>query len=84
MPGETIACTGKLAGDTVIAEYAVSAVDPNLADSDSERILLTVDQPYSNPNGGSVGFGIDNSPIGAVFSDGFESGDTTAWSATVP
>jgi glucose/arabinose dehydrogenase len=47
-----------LAGDTVIARYQVST-DPNLADATSEEILLTVDQPYANHNGGQMAFGPD-------------------------
>ncbi|MGB8251989.1 MAG: PQQ-dependent sugar dehydrogenase [Anaerolineaceae bacterium] len=47
-----------LAGDTVIARYLVST-DPNLADAASEVILLTVDQPYANHNGGQMAFGPD-------------------------
>jgi cysteine-rich repeat protein len=45
-------------GDTVIARYQVSA-DPERADPDSEKILLIIDQPYSNHNGGQVAFGPD-------------------------
>ena len=48
------------AGDaaTVIARYSVSA-DPNVADPSSGTVLLTVAQPYSNHNGGSIKFGPD-------------------------
>jgi glucose/arabinose dehydrogenase len=46
-------------GDTVIARYKVSADDPNLADPNSETILLQQDQPFQNHNGGSVRFGPD-------------------------
>lgn len=46
-------------GDTVIARYQVSANDPNRADEQSERILLTVKQPYANHNGGGLAFGPD-------------------------
>jgi glucose/arabinose dehydrogenase len=42
-------------GDTVVAEYAVTG-DPDVADFNSERILLTIDQPQSNHNGGWMGF----------------------------
>ncbi|HET8571365.1 MAG TPA: PQQ-dependent sugar dehydrogenase [Candidatus Limnocylindria bacterium] len=45
-------------GHTVIAEY--TAADDGLsADPASERVLLTVDQPYANHNGGQLAFGPD-------------------------
>jgi glucose/arabinose dehydrogenase len=46
-------------GNTVIARYQVSASNPNQADPASARILLTIDQPYSNHNGGQLQFGPD-------------------------
>ncbi len=46
-------------GDTVIARYTVSAADPNRADPASARTLLTIDQPFSNHNGGQLQFGRD-------------------------
>lgn len=45
-------------GDTVVAEYRVSA-DPDAADPESRRVLLTVDQPAANHNGGMIAFGPD-------------------------
>mgnify|MGYP003328768156 FL=1 len=45
-------------GDTVVARYSVSA-DANVADVDSEQIILQVDQPYGNHNGGHIEFGPD-------------------------
>lgn len=45
-------------GATVIARYTVSA-DPNIADAGSGTVLLTVAQPFSNHNGGSIKFGPD-------------------------
>jgi glucose/arabinose dehydrogenase len=47
------------AGNTIIARYQVSNQDANLANPDSEKILLTVSQPYANHNGGGVVFGPD-------------------------
>lgn len=43
---------------TFIAEYRVSN-DPNVADADSRVQLLMIAQPYSNHNGGWIGFGPD-------------------------
>src|SRR5215831_5037470 len=40
-------------GATVIAEYHVSATNPNVADP-AESVLLTIAQPYENHNGGMV------------------------------
>lgn len=42
---------------SVIAEFTTSATDPNFADPATERILFTVDQPFSNHNGGGLAFG---------------------------
>ncbi|MFD2146834.1 PQQ-dependent sugar dehydrogenase [Mucilaginibacter antarcticus] len=39
--------------ETVIARYKVSASDPNVADPNSEEILLTYAQPFENHKGGS-------------------------------
>lgn len=44
---------------TVIARYSVSATDPNQADKQSEHILLTYAQPFTNHNGGQIAFGPD-------------------------
>ena len=44
---------------TVVARYTVSAGDPDVADPMSEEILLTIDQPAGNHNGGQLAFGPD-------------------------
>lgn len=45
------------ASDTVIARYTVSA-DPNVANS-TGIIIMTIDQPFSNHNGGTLKYGPD-------------------------
>lgn len=46
-------------GDNFIMEFPVSADDPNVADRAGGRLLLAVDQPYVNHNGGTIHFGPD-------------------------
>jgi glucose/arabinose dehydrogenase len=48
-----------LTGQTVVARYRVSDQDPNVADPSTAVILLTIDQPYANHNGGQLQFGPD-------------------------
>ena len=43
----------------VLAEYSVSAGNPDLADPDSEAILFEVDEPQFNHDSGQVAFGPD-------------------------
>ncbi len=45
-------------GNTVIARYSVNPTNPDLANT-TGTILLTVTQPFSNHNGGSLKFGPD-------------------------
>lgn len=46
-------------GDTFLMEFKVSADDPNVANRESGRLLLSFDQPYVNHNGGTIKFGPD-------------------------
>lgn len=46
-------------GNTVIARYQVDDMNPNQADPSSGQILMTIEQPFSNHNGGHIAFGPD-------------------------
>lgn len=46
-------------GDTVVARFATLADAPDQADATSEQILLQIDQPAGNHNGGMIAFGPD-------------------------
>lgn len=45
-------------GDTIISRFYITA-DPDVADPASEQVILTIDQPYANHNGGQLAFGPD-------------------------
>lgn len=44
---------------TIISRYKVLSGNPNKADSLSETVILTFEQPYTNHNGGTLMFGLD-------------------------
>ncbi len=44
---------------TRLSEFAVSSTNANVADPNSERILLTIPQPQSNHKGAQINFGPD-------------------------
>lgn len=46
-------------GATVIERYTVSPTDPARADAQSGKVILTIDQPEVNHNGGQLQFGPD-------------------------
>jgi glucose/arabinose dehydrogenase len=46
-------------GDTVIARYTAAPPSADVADRSSAQVLLTINQPQSNHNGGLVKFGPD-------------------------
>lgn len=43
-----------------VAEFKVSPNNPDMAELSSEKIIMAVDQPQGNHNGGSLHFGPDN------------------------
>lgn len=59
-------------GHTVIAMFTVTS-DPDIADAGSEVVLLTINQPFSNHNGGQLQFGSGGLFIGV--GDGGSGGD---------
>lgn len=61
-----------LAGDTRVVEYQMSG---GVADPATRRDLLFVDQPFSNHNGGQLGFGPDGS-LHISLGDGGSAGDS--------
>jgi len=46
-------------GHVILAEYKVSADNPNVADPDSARLLFSQEKPFVNHNGGTIHFGPD-------------------------
>jgi glucose/arabinose dehydrogenase len=46
-------------GHTVVARYQVSASDPNIADPSSATVIMRIEQPFANHNGGMIAFGPD-------------------------
>ena len=44
---------------TVVSRYSVSQTDPNEAQTNSEFVLLEINQPFSNHKGGQLAFGPD-------------------------
>ena len=70
--GGNLYINGLLAGNcvSVIAEFQVSAGNPNVAVPSSERQLLLYTQPQSNHNGGQLEFGPEIGPVTPLAPDG--------------
>jgi glucose/arabinose dehydrogenase len=67
-----------LAGDTVIARFEVPAATPDQADASSELVLLQIDQPQGNHNGGWMAFGPNDGLLYIATGDGGGGGDDDA------
>ncbi len=61
-------------GNTVIARYHVSG-NPDIADPNSELVLMTVVQPFSNHNGGMLAFSPNDDDLYIGLGDGGDSYD---------
>jgi glucose/arabinose dehydrogenase len=46
-------------GHTIVSRYSVDNGNPNQAAPNSEKIIIQIDQPRSNHNGGDINFGPD-------------------------
>jgi plastocyanin len=59
-----------------LAEFTVNASSPNLVDNSTEKVLLEVDKPYENHNGGILLFGPTDGYLYLPLGDGGRADDT--------
>ena len=67
--------TAQSHGDTRVSRFTVSATNPDSVDANSEQILLTIWQPYSNHNGGHLAFRATDGYLYIGTGDGGSGGD---------
>ena len=63
-----------LKGNTVVSSFRLASGDPSRFDPASEQVILRVDQPFANHNGGGVVFGPDGD-LYVALGDGGGGGD---------
>jgi len=68
-------------GNTVVSRFSADENNPDLANRESEIQLLTVEQPYSNHNGGQLLFGPDGY-LYIALGDGGSGGDPQNYAQT--
>ncbi|SHK26565.1 PQQ-dependent sugar dehydrogenase [Chryseobacterium polytrichastri] len=61
-------------GNIIVARYTVSTSDSNVADPNSEKIVLNIPKPFDNHNGGSIHFAPDGN-LWIITGDGGSGGD---------
>jgi len=61
--------------DSIISRFSVSAGNPDVADANSEEVLLRVRQPFSNHNGGQIQFSPADGFLYIGFGDGGSGND---------
>ena len=62
-------------GATTIERYEVSAGNPDVADPNSDFLILSRNQPFSNHNGGMIAFGPNDGYLYIALGDGGSGGD---------
>jgi len=66
-------------GTSIVSRFSVNPSNPNIALNNSEFVILTQPQPYSNHNGGDMAFGPDGY-LYISFGDGGSGGDPQNYS----
>jgi len=61
-------------GATIVSRYTVSS-DPGIADENSQKLVFTTPQPFSNHNGGAIKFSPADGYLYIAIGDGGSGGD---------